>query len=275
MCDMRGMLSFTILWLLSKRPMYGQELATEIGNRRGDKPNPGTIYPALKELAARRLIEASPQGRNSVYELTTEGKATLERSMDYFERAFGDIFNEMRAGPPGATKVRARRPSCGSTERQVTDPSLATVDLKGARAAAREQDRDSQPHQGLREGRRAEQRLARGRRGRDTRPPRAERRGEEHPDEDSRRDPAPHHGLREGGRERRREGAGGREEERRLPTGEPVALHRADGERVPEVPREDQGRPRRPAAGQDLRGADDLLARGEGGRHAGRRSRRG
>ena len=47
-CDMRGMLSFTILWLLSKRPMYGQELAMEIGKRRGDKPNPGTIYPASR-----------------------------------------------------------------------------------------------------------------------------------------------------------------------------------------------------------------------------------
>jgi DNA-binding PadR family transcriptional regulator len=100
MCDMRGMLSFTILWLLSKQPMYGQELATQIGKRRGDKPNPGTIYPALKELAARRLIEASPHGRNSVYELTKEGKGALERSLDYFERAFGDIFTEMRAAEP-------------------------------------------------------------------------------------------------------------------------------------------------------------------------------
>jgi PadR family transcriptional regulator PadR len=114
MCDMRGMLSFTILWLLSSRPMYGQELATEIGNRRGDKkPNPGTIYPALKELAARHLIEASPKGRNSVYELTKEGRGVLGRSMDYFERAFGDIFNEMRQVSPGAPKVRARRPSGG------------------------------------------------------------------------------------------------------------------------------------------------------------------
>jgi PadR family transcriptional regulator, regulatory protein PadR len=110
-CDMRGMLSFTILWLLSKRPMYGQELAVEIGKRRGDKPNPGTIYPALKELAARRLIEASPHGRNFVYELTREGRGTLERSMDYFERAFGDIFNETRAASPTSPKVRARRPS--------------------------------------------------------------------------------------------------------------------------------------------------------------------
>ena len=117
MCDMRGMLSFTILWLLSRRPMYGQELATEIGNRRGDKPNPGTIYPALKELAARRLMVASQQGRNSVYELTKEGKATLERSMEYFERAYGDIFNELRQAPSGATRIRARRSSGGRPAR--------------------------------------------------------------------------------------------------------------------------------------------------------------
>ena len=67
MCDMRGMLSFMILWLLSTRPMYGQELANEIGKRRGDKPNPGTIYPALKELASRGMIRGHLEGRNTVY----------------------------------------------------------------------------------------------------------------------------------------------------------------------------------------------------------------
>ena len=111
MCDMRGMLSFTILWLLSKRPMYGQELATEIGKRRGDKPNPGTIYPALKDLAARRLIEASLQGRNSVYALTKEGKSTLERSKVYFNQAFGDIFNDMRVESPTSVRGRAPKPT--------------------------------------------------------------------------------------------------------------------------------------------------------------------
>ena len=114
MCDMRGMLSFTILWLLSRRSMYGQEIATEIGNRRGDKPNPGTIYPALKELAARRLIVASQQGRNSVYELTIEGRATLERSMEYFDKAYGDIFNELRQAPQQKareTRSRGGRPA--------------------------------------------------------------------------------------------------------------------------------------------------------------------
>lgn len=45
-CDMRGMLGFLILFLLSKKSMHGQELAEEIARRKGEKPRPGTIYPA-------------------------------------------------------------------------------------------------------------------------------------------------------------------------------------------------------------------------------------
>jgi PadR family transcriptional regulator PadR len=93
MCDMRGMLSFTILWLLSTRPMYGQELASEIGKRRGDKPNPGTIYPALKDLSSRGLIRAHLEGRNNVYKLTERGRESLEKALRYFDRAFGEIYS--------------------------------------------------------------------------------------------------------------------------------------------------------------------------------------
>jgi hypothetical protein len=32
-CDMRGMLGFLILFLLSKKPMHGQEIADEIARR--------------------------------------------------------------------------------------------------------------------------------------------------------------------------------------------------------------------------------------------------
>ena len=90
-CDMRGMLSFMILWLLSTRPMYGQELATEIGKRKGEKPNPGTIYPALKLLSTRKLVESHLEGRNNVYELTRLGEIALENSTEYFRKAFGEI----------------------------------------------------------------------------------------------------------------------------------------------------------------------------------------
>ncbi len=98
-CDMRGMLSFMILWLLSKRSMYGQELAKEIGKRRGDKPNPGTIYPALKDLASRGMIKAHLEGRNNVYELTGLGRAGLSKALEYFKRAFGEIFDSTLAIP--------------------------------------------------------------------------------------------------------------------------------------------------------------------------------
>jgi PadR family transcriptional regulator, regulatory protein PadR len=97
MCDMRGMLSFMILWMLSSRSMCGQELADELGKRRGDKPNPGTIYPALKELANRGLIKSHSEGRTLVYELTASGKSTLSKSLAYFERVFGDILDETGA----------------------------------------------------------------------------------------------------------------------------------------------------------------------------------
>jgi PadR family transcriptional regulator PadR len=97
MCDMRGMLSFMILWMLSSRPMNGQALAGEIGKRRGDKPNPGTIYPALKELASRGLIKGHAEGRTIVYELTPTGKLSLGKSMEYFGRVFGGILQELAA----------------------------------------------------------------------------------------------------------------------------------------------------------------------------------
>jgi PadR family transcriptional regulator PadR len=98
MCDMRGMLSFMRLWMLSSHPMNGQSLAGELEKRRGDKPNPGTIYPALKELANRGLIKGHAEGRTIVYELTVTGRSSLAKSMEYFERVFGEILREHGAG---------------------------------------------------------------------------------------------------------------------------------------------------------------------------------
>ena len=93
-CDMRGMLSFLILWLLSKKDMYGQELAEEIGKRRGTKPNPGTIYPALKELKKRGLIKSRKKGRVTNYHITEEGRKGIQAACEYFCKAFGEIFQE-------------------------------------------------------------------------------------------------------------------------------------------------------------------------------------
>lgn len=95
-CDMRGMLSFYILWLLAKKPMHGEELAQEIGKRRGDKPKAGTIYPALKELKEDGLIKGVKKGKLIVYSLTPRGKKAGKDAVSYFFKAFGEIFGSYK-----------------------------------------------------------------------------------------------------------------------------------------------------------------------------------
>lgn len=90
-CDMRGFLSFQILCLLAKGPMHGEELAEELGRRRGEKPKAGTIYPALKDLNNKKLIRGEKRGKTIVYSLTPEGTKTVRFAKEYFMRCFGDV----------------------------------------------------------------------------------------------------------------------------------------------------------------------------------------
>ena len=89
---MRGFLSFLILWLLSKKHMNGAELAEEIEKRKGCKPNPGTIYPALKELLRKKAIKIhSSIGKEKKYEITGSGKKQLQYAKNIFCKTFYDI----------------------------------------------------------------------------------------------------------------------------------------------------------------------------------------
>ena len=87
-CDMRGMLSFLILYLLSKKSMHGQALAQEIGKRKGEKPSCGTIYPALKALHGAGFIQEKKNGKNIVYSLTPNGKLALKAAKQRFVQIF-------------------------------------------------------------------------------------------------------------------------------------------------------------------------------------------
>ena len=92
-CDMRGFLSFLILWLLRKKPMSGAQLAEEIRARKGCKPNPGTIYPALKELLSKKAIVVDrQQGKEKIYALTPLGKTQAESAAQTFCKTFYDVF---------------------------------------------------------------------------------------------------------------------------------------------------------------------------------------
>jgi PadR family transcriptional regulator, regulatory protein PadR len=95
---MRGMLGFLILFLLSKEPMHGQALADEIAKRRGEKPSPGTIYPALKNLREAGFIKEQEEedknkdGKTIVYRLTPRGVGALKIAKRRFTRTFLGVF---------------------------------------------------------------------------------------------------------------------------------------------------------------------------------------
>ena len=89
---MRGYLSFLVLLLLSKKPMSGAELAREIEKRKGCKPNPGTIYPALKQLVEKKAIaEKTKSGKEKIYSLTTLGRHELGIARESFCKIFYDV----------------------------------------------------------------------------------------------------------------------------------------------------------------------------------------
>jgi DNA-binding PadR family transcriptional regulator len=92
-CDMRGMLGFLILFLLSKKSMHGQELADELAKRKGGKPSPGTIYPALKSLREMGFINSEEkEGKTIIYSLTERGKNALRIAKRRFIRIFLGVF---------------------------------------------------------------------------------------------------------------------------------------------------------------------------------------
>ncbi|MBI5884778.1 PadR family transcriptional regulator [archaeon] len=86
--DVKGFLSYLLLWMLSKKSMAGAEIARELEKRRGSRPSPGTIYPALKELKLKGFIEAD---RKKVYSLTKKGRLELNKTCSLFCRIFYDM----------------------------------------------------------------------------------------------------------------------------------------------------------------------------------------
>ncbi|MDD5163184.1 MAG: PadR family transcriptional regulator [Candidatus ainarchaeum sp.] len=85
---MRGFLSYLILWCLSKESLSGTGLARELEKRKGSKPSPGTIYPALKELLEKGLVS---RDTSKNYSLTKKGEKELKTACGFFCRAFYDM----------------------------------------------------------------------------------------------------------------------------------------------------------------------------------------
>lgn len=87
-CEMKGYLSFLIMWILHNEGMKGAEIAREIEKRKGRKPSPGTIYPALKDLKNRGMVTVDEHKK---YSLTPDGEEKLKESCKSLCNTFYDI----------------------------------------------------------------------------------------------------------------------------------------------------------------------------------------
>ena len=86
-CEMKGYLTYLILWNLSQTRMNGAQITREFEKRRGTKPSPGTIYPALKELKTKGLIAVDDK---KTYSLTIDGENELKSACKLFCKIFYD-----------------------------------------------------------------------------------------------------------------------------------------------------------------------------------------
>jgi DNA-binding PadR family transcriptional regulator len=92
----KGFLKFLILHELRYGEFSGSELAEKIGERRGSKLTPGTIYPALKNLHQDRLVRFRSEGRKKLYRLSERGETELQKAYTDFSRYFYGLKKQIR-----------------------------------------------------------------------------------------------------------------------------------------------------------------------------------
>jgi DNA-binding PadR family transcriptional regulator len=94
----RGLLRLYVLYRLSKKPMSGYDLMSDLDELTGGAwhPGSGSIYPALENLRRRGLVEASSKGKRSkqVYSITRKGVEALDehkKMINQFARKWNNI----------------------------------------------------------------------------------------------------------------------------------------------------------------------------------------
>jgi DNA-binding PadR family transcriptional regulator len=91
---LRAMFNLAVLGLLRKRPRHGYELKARLVELGVARVSFGSLYPALRRLEKRGLIEALRQsGRRKAYRLTSKGEEELGRILGSAEEDEDRHFN--------------------------------------------------------------------------------------------------------------------------------------------------------------------------------------
>ncbi len=107
-----GLLPLYTLHLLEGREMFGNEIINEIEKRTSAawSPNPGAIYPLLKELEERQFVEGrwnlEEEHPRRIYRLTDKGKQEykvlkiilekhLKQAIGIFQKIYNELFHKV------------------------------------------------------------------------------------------------------------------------------------------------------------------------------------
>ncbi|HYW69520.1 MAG TPA: PadR family transcriptional regulator [Pyrinomonadaceae bacterium] len=100
---LQGTLELLVLRLLQSGPLNGWDMMQRIRLISGEviKVGPGSLYPALHRLEARRLVaavwDASEKNRRAkFYKLTAAGQKRLEAERETWERYTGAVASILR-----------------------------------------------------------------------------------------------------------------------------------------------------------------------------------
>ena len=104
----RGFLRIYILYQISKRPMSGYDIISELSTVTGGTwhPGSGSIYPILKDLKRLGLIEPASKGKRAklVYALTKKGRKDLAdegKTINKMTYEFATRYNRIRVAMAG------------------------------------------------------------------------------------------------------------------------------------------------------------------------------
>jgi DNA-binding PadR family transcriptional regulator len=75
----RGEMKYEILEVLAEGPRHGYDIMLEIERRRGLRPSPGSIYPALQMLEDGDYVSSEERDGKRTYAITDKGRELLAK----------------------------------------------------------------------------------------------------------------------------------------------------------------------------------------------------
>ena len=97
----RGDLKYAILAILKDGPRHGYDIMLEMEQRRGMRPSPGSIYPALQFLEEGEYVTGAERDGKRVYTITDKGLQLLnerDASATDDEESAAGIFGSFATG---------------------------------------------------------------------------------------------------------------------------------------------------------------------------------